>query len=106
MYFNKEKFLKTEFGRSLDCCIRLLDNSLIILSRYPYGSKNSLISDESLLSINSYEMKCVESCFAQWEIYKMAIKQFFGIEYHFTRTDEYFGIVTEDETDWLIKIER
>jgi len=36
----------------------------------------------------------------------MVIKQFYGIEYDFTRTDEYFGIVTEDETDWLFKIER
>ena len=51
-------------------------------------------------------MKRVESLFAQLEVYKMAIKYFCGIEYHFTRTDEYFGLVTEDETDWLIKIER
>lgn len=88
MYFNKEKFLKTELGCSLDSCIRLLDNSLNQLSCYPY------------------EKKCVERCFAQWDVYKMAIKHFYGIEYNFTRTDEYFGLVTEDETDWLIKIER
>lgn len=106
MYFNKESFMVSELGRSLDSCIRLLDNSLIMLSRYPYGSPNSLLSDESLLSIYAYEKKCVECCFAQWAVYKMAIKQFYGIEYHFTRTDEYFGVVTQDETDWLIKIER
>lgn len=106
MYLNKKKFLKSELGCSLDSCIRLLDNSLTILSRYPYGSTNLLISDESLSSICDYAMKCVESYFAQWAIYKMAIKQFYCIEYHFTRTDEYFGLVTEDETDWLIKIER
>lgn len=27
--------------------------------------------------------------------------KFYGIEFFFTRTDEYFGIVTEDEADWL-----
>lgn len=37
---------------------------------------------------------------------KLAIKQFYGIEFFFTRTDEYFGIVTEDEADWLMKVER
>ena len=95
MYFNKERFMSSELGCSLDSCIRLLDNSLNQLSGYPYGS-----------TIYTYEKKCVERCFAQWDVYKMAIKQFYGIEYNFTRTDEYFGLVTEDETDWLIKIER
>lgn len=95
MYFNKENFMVSELGCSLDCCIRLLDNYLIELSRYPYGS-----------TIHSFLQKCVEIGFSQWAIYKMTIKYFYGVEYHFTRTDEYFGIVTEDETDWLIKIER
>lgn len=36
----------------------------------------------------------------------MAVKQFYGVEYHFTRTDEYYGIVTADEKDWLYKVER
>lgn len=36
----------------------------------------------------------------------MVLLQFFGIEYNFTRTDEYFGLVTEDEENWLFKIER
>lgn len=95
MYFNKESFMASELGCSLDSCIRLLDSYLIQLSRYPYGS-----------NIYAYEKKCVDKCFAQWAVYKIAIKYFCGIEYNFTRTDEYFGLVTEDETDWLIKIER
>lgn len=36
----------------------------------------------------------------------MILRQFYGMEFHFTRTDEYFGIVTEDETVWLMKVER
>ena len=34
------------------------------------------------------------------------MRQFYNIEYHFSRTDEYFGVCTEDETDWLFKVER
>lgn len=36
----------------------------------------------------------------------MAVRQFYGIEYCFSRTDEYFGVCTEDETDWLFKVNR
>ena len=36
----------------------------------------------------------------------MAIKQFYGIEYYFTSEDDYFGACTEDESDWLFKIEK
>lgn len=36
----------------------------------------------------------------------MAIRQFYGVEYCFTRTDTYYGLVTEDETDWLFRVER
>lgn len=38
MYFNKERFMSSELGCSLDSCIRLLDNSLNLISVYPYGS--------------------------------------------------------------------
>lgn len=34
------------------------------------------------------------------------MRQFYGIKNHFTRTDEYFGICTEDESDWLVKVFR
>lgn len=50
--------------------------------------------------------ECAARCQAQWEVYKMAVRQFYGIEYCFSRTDEYFGICTEDETDWLFKVDR
>lgn len=45
-------------------------------------------------------------CPAQWEVYKMAVRQFYGIEYCFTRTNEYFGVCSEDETNWLFKVEK
>ena len=51
-------------------------------------------------------MRDLAWCQAQWEVYKLALKHFYGVEYFFTRTDEYFGICTEDESDWLMKVER
>ena len=83
MKMNKEKFLKTELGSSMIECVRAWDFWLDTNTR-----------------------KTCNICQAQWEVYQMAVRQFYGIEYHFTRTDEYFGICTEDETDWLLKVER
>lgn len=80
---NKEKFLKTEFGTELENCIKCWDKWII-----------------------EEDQKAALWCQAQWEVYKMAVKQFYEIEYHFTRTDKYFGVVTDNENDWLIKIYR
>ena len=82
MKMNKEKFLKTELGAEMKNCIDCWD-----------------------LYLNK-DFESAKLCQAQWEVYQMAIKQFYGIEYHFTRTDEYYGIVTADEKDWLYKIEK
>lgn len=77
MKFNKEEFLKTELGSAMKECI---DNWETYLSS---GYRDG-----------------VEQCCVQWQVYKMAIKQFYGIEYYFSRTDEYYGLVTENG-DWL-----
>lgn len=92
---NKEKFLETELGSELDYCIRAWDAAL---------EKQIIFPHETIPYENA--SRTVYRCQARWEVYQMAIKQFYGIEYHFTRTDEYFGLVTEDETDWLLKVER
>ena len=73
MKFNKEEFLKTEFGIEMKKCIDLLD---------------------LCLRIEDYNRATL--CQAQWEVYQMAIKQFYDIEYCFSRTDEYYGLVTEN----------
>ena len=80
---DKVKFLKTRLGASLVECITAWDEWL------KTGDRQAALW-----------------CQAQWEVYQIAVKQFYGIEYHFTRTDEYFGVCTEDETDWLLKVER
>lgn len=95
MKLNKKNFLKTELGSELDSCIRSWDKALDSCKKYSYGTEEY-----------KRERKVADWCQAQWEVYKMAIRQFYGVEYCFTRTDEYFGLVTEDEADWLIKVER
>lgn len=95
MKLNKEKFMKTELGENLNECIRDWDRAIELTKKYEYGCENYRNADRASLV-----------CQAQWEVYKMTIKQFYGVEYNFTRTDEYFGLVTDDEKDWLLKVER
>ena len=79
---NKERFLRTEFGSALQECTTAWDKWLEIGDR-----------------------KAAYWCQAQWEVYQMALRQFYGIECHFTRTNEYFGVVMANE-DWLFKTEK
>lgn len=65
---NKEQFLKTEFGGELESTITAWDDAL---------SRNR--EDKEVLRTLAW-------CQAQWEVYRMAIKHFYGVEYHFTRT--------------------
>lgn len=97
MKMNKEKFLKTDLGSNMMECLTAWDKWLMELRKFNINNVGSEYQGTR---------KAVDWCQAQWEIYQMAIKQFYGIEYFFTRTDEYFGVCTEDESDWLFKIER
>lgn len=97
MKMNKEKFLKSELGSGMVECITAWDSHLDRLRKLNFCS----ISPEYRET-----RKAADWCQAQWKVYKMAVKQFYGVEYCFSRTDEYFGVCTEDETDWLFKVER
>lgn len=101
MKLNKEKFLKTEVGAKLENCIRVWDNAIDELRKVTPGWGDP----DAGLGFPYWDNTC-RCCQAQWEVYKMVLLQFFGIEYNFTRTDSYFGLVTEDEENWLFKIER
>ena len=83
MNMNKERFLRTTLGKEIVTCITNW-NSFLELQ----------FMDEAF------------HCRLQWEAYQLALKEFYDIEYHFTRTDDYFGVCTEDEEDWLFKVER
>lgn len=96
MMLNKEKFLKTEFGGNLQECIASWDMYLTTLSGMNYQPTDDY-----------RELKRGATwCQAQWEVYRMALKQFYSVEYNFTRTDDYYGICTEDGEDFLFKVER
>lgn len=90
MKLNKKEFLKSELGTTLQECVKAWDFWLKIRRR----------------DNNEEVRKGLNWCQAQWEVIQIAIKQFYGIEYHFSRTEEYYGVCTEDETDWLLKVER
>ena len=93
MKMNKEKFLKTELGSELSETVKAIDFYL------DEQAKTSEWEDPK-----KYRRlkKDLEILMAKWEIFKLAIKQFYGIEYNFTRTSAYYGICTEDESDFLI----
>lgn len=46
-----------------------------------------------------------EHYLAKWDLAQSALKEITGIEFHFSRTDTYYGICTEDE-EFLIKVNR
>ena len=95
MKLNKDKFLKTEVGNGMVECVMAWDEALTEQNKYIWDSEE-----------HRRARRAADWCQAQWEVYKMMMRQFYGIEYYFSRTDEYFGICTEDETDWLMKVER
>lgn len=97
MKLNKEKFLKTELGGNMVECLTAWDKWLIELRKFSIND-----TDREYIKTR----KAADWCQAQWEVYQMAVKQFYGIEFFFTRTDEYFGACTYDESDWLFKVER
>lgn len=103
MKLNKEKFLQTELGAELEETIRCWDDALEKRKEARTGFNSG---DAGCgLGVKYWNNTC-QSCQDKWEVFKLAIKQFYGIEYNFTRTDEYFGLVTEDGADWLIREER
>ena len=87
--------MKTEFGSELEDTITAWDKALEAQWFHGYDSEEYKRGMQSALW-----------CQAQWEVYKLALKQFYGVEYCFSRTDEYYGLCTEDESDWLMRVDR
>ena len=93
MKLNKEKFLKTEFGSELHTTIRALDFYLCEKRKLSINEENKVLDND------------IRVLFAEWRRYQLALMQFYCIGYHFSRTDSYYGICTDDG-DWLFKEER
>lgn len=81
------EFLQTEAGKDMQETIMMWDR---VLTRQESDQKDHASN----------------VCGAKWDVYKMFLKQLYGIEFFFTRTDEYFGICTEDEQIFLMKMKR
>lgn len=58
-----------------------------------------------LIEKNCYGSEHCNCYIHEWDLIKAALIEITGIDFSFTRTDEYYGICTEDE-DFLIRIER
>lgn len=92
--FNKVEFLNSIFGKGLIQCIQGWDAQLFKM--YQFGELTPEYRAAEYLA-HGYE--------SQWNVYKNFFR-YIGLRYNFTRTDEYVGICSDDETDWLIKIDR
>jgi len=90
---DKEKFKYTELGISLCGTIKRLE--------YFYAEQSVLSIFDTDISLRV--RNDIKSSYAQLEVFTLAIKQFYGIEYHYTRNDSYYGLVTEDGEDFLIR---
>lgn len=90
-------FLKTEFGSKMQECIIAWDHWITELGKFAFN-----------VSGREYQRarRAANWCQAQWEVYQLAMRQFYGIEYSFSRTDKCFGIYTEDGEEYLFKINR
>lgn len=97
MKLNKEEFFKTEFGIELKNTIELLEHAIKM------QKKCSNKGDWDGFYLHSQRIEELDS---RCEVFKLAIKQFYGIEYQFRRTDDYYGFCTKDISDWLFKVER
>lgn len=101
MKLNIKKFMMTEMGGELEETIKAWDQALEERRKATPG-----IGDpDQGLGFGYWDRTC-KSCQDRWEVFKLAIRQFYGIEFNFTRTDEYFGICSDDETIWLMKENR
>lgn len=96
MKLNKEKFLKSELGGNLQECVTAWDHWLTELRKFNIDAVGQKYRETR---------KAADWCQAQFEVFQTVMRQFYNIEYHFSRTDEYFGVCTEDETDWLFKVD-
>lgn len=98
MEMNKDEFLKSELGLNLLDCLTTFNGAINL-------SEIITLNQANFAEIERVNRVVCEYA-ARLEIYRLAIKQFYGITYHFLRTDLEYGLVTSDMGDWLIKYER
>lgn len=98
MELNVKEFMETEMGKALEETVWCWDK-IMEEKRKTALETNKLGREFGLAFCETIYRSCQE----RWKVFRLALKQFYGIEFHFTRTDEYFGVCTEDESLWLMK---
>lgn len=96
MKMNTTEFFKTEFGAELECTVKALDINL---------EEKAKINCTDIKELRK-KQEAINELFARLDVYKQGLRTFYNLDLHFTRTDEYFGLCTEDESFHLMKIER
>lgn len=100
MKLNEKKFLKTELGKNLIECVTTWDKELVTIGKCSSALPQFHEKFRRALKTASW-------CQAQFEVYKLMFKQFYGVDCRFIRTDDYFGIAYDIwGTDFLFKVER
>lgn len=89
---NKEEFFESEFGHKLQECIRQLDWAFEEMG-------DPLKPFEDREDRKDYRM-------AQWKIFRLALREFYGIDYKFMSTSHCYGVCTLDGKEWLFKVDR
>lgn len=80
---SKETFIKSEFGASWIETIKAWE---FYLERH---------DDKETYALQS-----------RHEAFQIAARQAYGFDYHFTRTETEYGLVTDDYNDWLFREDR
>lgn len=89
--------------------MEIMEKTKLFKSEFYKGMERTIHDWDEALGMNREDaavMRKLSWCLAQWEVYRKAIKFIYGTEYHFSRTDEYFGLCDEDGKDWLLYVER
>lgn len=96
-----EEFRKTPIGEELAKIVNTWDiaienrwQALRGVERYPGA--------ERLPDAKDWEQMCAE-CRARWEVMQTVLREIYGVEFHFTRTEQYAGVCDETETVWLVQ---
>jgi hypothetical protein len=95
MKLDKEWLMKSEFGIKMCVHIEVMDEALEKRHMCREGSEEWLKNEMALMRN-----------MAAWEMAQAALWTMYGIHYNFTRTEGYYGICNDDESDWLYKVER
>ena len=96
-----EEFRKTPIGEELHKIVNTWDiaienrwQALRGVERYPGA--------ERLPDAKDWEQACA-GCQERWEVMKIVLREIYGVEFCFTRTEQYAGVCDETETVWLVQ---